>query len=152
MTPIYAQEELLNDKAAIFLAGPSPRSNDVLSWRKAAIEYFERINFDGYVYIPEPRDGKYPENYIEQIEWEAEGLEKANCILFWIPRNLETLPGFTTNDEWGYWKAKAPEKLVLGFPEGAPKVKYQEYYAKKLRIPIANSLELAIEYAILRGK
>jgi len=150
MNFIYAQEDIKSDLPCLFLAGPSPRSNEVVSWRKEAIQYLESIDFDGYIFIPEPRNGVYPKDYIAQIEWEEQCLNVSDCILFWIPRNLTDMHGLTTNDEWGYWKCKAPEKLVLGFPKETVKVKYQEYYAKKLNIPISNDLRDSLDICLLK--
>lgn len=151
MKTIYAGETIENNKKSIFLAGPSPRNKKVISWRKEAIEILKELRFDGIVYIPEPRNGEYPENYINQIEWEEEALNKANCILFWIPRDLKELPGYTTNDEWGYWKGKSPEKLVLGVPDNSPKTKYQIYYAKKYNIPFSENLKETIINALKKN-
>ena len=38
---------------SIFLAGPTPRSNDIKSWREEAIKILEQLEFEGIVYIPE---------------------------------------------------------------------------------------------------
>jgi 8-oxo-dGTP pyrophosphatase MutT (NUDIX family) len=75
-------------------------------------------------------------------------LNFADVILFWIPRELALMPAFTTNDEWGFWKARDPLKLVLGTPKDAPKVHYQRYYAEKQNIPLHDSLEATCAAAI----
>ena len=49
-------------------------------------------------------------------------LHLSDVILFWIPRDLDTLPGFTTNIEWGVWHASG--RCVLGAPPNAPKLRY----------------------------
>lgn len=86
--------------------------------------------------------------YKTQIEWEYDGLTTANIILFWIPRDLQTLPGFTTNIEWGYWCRRKPSKLVLGFPPNAYKMKYIEYWAKDLKIPIFHNLKETCDFVL----
>ena len=147
MQIVYAQESLPeNFSRSIFLAGPTPRSQEVKSWRPEAIKFLEEAGYDDVVFSPEPRDGKWHGEYTDQIEWEDQALTVATCILFWIPRDLETLPGFTTNDEWGTWKASG--KVVFGAPTDAPKVKYQRYYANKLKVPNSNSLEGTIQLAL----
>lgn len=142
MKLIYAKEEIKKINFTIFLAGPSPRKSKNISWRIEAIELFEKHGFNGTLLIPEDREHRGDEefNYIDQIEWEDEGLHKADIILFWIPRDLEKFPGFTTNIEWGVWTQKNPSKLVLGSPENAPKMGYLNYYADKLDIPRFNTL------------
>lgn len=147
MKVVYAKETLPNRfRKAIFLAGPTPRSQDVPSWRPEAIRLLAEADYDGVVFSPEPRDRNWHGEYTDQIEWEEQALTVATCILFWIPRNLETLPGFTTNDEWGAWKASG--KVVFGAPLDAPKVNYQRYYANKLKVPNSDSLEGTIQLAL----
>lgn len=151
MKVIFAKEKLIRNKykKTIFLAGPSPRNSALVSWREEAIELFEENKFEGTLLIPEHRELQEDEfNYIDQIDWEEEGLKMADIILFWIPRDLEIFPGFTTNVEWGYWTAKNPSKLVLGSPDDAPKMMYLNHYADKLDIPRFNSLEALVKFTI----
>jgi len=126
------------DRPSIFLAGPTPRSPDVESWRPHVVELLDRIGFfkdnNGVVFVPEPWAG----NWEKQVEWEDEHLKRSSCIMFWIDRNLEYMPGFTTNIEWGAWCQSG--KVVLGIPEGAPKTRYIQYYAKKYNIPQSDSM------------
>lgn len=56
------------------------------------------------------------------------------------------LPGFTTNDEFGFWKSSG--KVVLGAPKEAAKVKYQKYYANQYNIPFAMQLAETAQNAI----
>lgn len=134
---------------SIFLAGGSLRPNqDGVSWRKEALSILEDIGFDGVVFCPENQDGKFDEdhNYSETVEWEELGLNVADCILFWMPRDLKNLPCFTSNHEFGAWQNSG--KVVLGYPDTAEKMKYQQYYADKLNIPSFNTLEETIRAAV----
>jgi len=133
---IYAQEALNYKGQAIFLAGPTPRSVDVKGWRDKAIEELRRCGFEGTILIPEMRNKDYGDGfaYKEQIEWEHDAMEKSTVVLFWIPRRLPDMPAFTTNTEFGYWLAKAPGKIMLGIPDGAPKCDYIRYMANKEKI------------------
>ena len=151
MKIICSQEEV--PKAflkSIFLAGPTPRSKDVQSWRPEAIKILEELGFDGVVFNPERNNKSIEDNfrygYAEQIEWEEKCLNLADCIIFWIPRELKTMPAFTTNDEWGRWKNSG--KAVFGAPKDAEKTSYQEYYAKKLKVPTADTLKETIENSL----
>jgi hypothetical protein len=122
---------------ALFLAGPSPRNGIGSNWREDALavieaEYTRRnINTPLDVYVPLPSSGVV-DDYDHQIEWEQAHLERADTILFWVPRDLDTLPGFTTNVEFGQfvnrdmWKAYTGQSklIVYGRPENAPKTKY----------------------------
>jgi 8-oxo-dGTP pyrophosphatase MutT (NUDIX family) len=147
MQVIYAKEDVpLIIKKSVFLAGPTPRSADVRSWRPEAIEFFTRAGFDGIIFSPEPRDGNWSGNYIDQVDWEDQCLNMADCVLFWVPREVNAMPAFTTNDEWGFWKNSG--KVVFGAPESAAKVRYQKYYAEKLKVPNANTLEYVVKRAI----
>jgi 8-oxo-dGTP pyrophosphatase MutT (NUDIX family) len=138
---------------SMFLAGPTPRG-DGKSWRAEAIEYLKGIGYSGHVFIPEPRDGAWAEDYIDQVEWEDNGLNRADVIVFWVPRDLtgETygckMAALTTNDEWGDWKNSG--KVVFGAPSWAEHVRYQQHYAKELGVPLADSLEGTLQNAVSR--
>ncbi len=147
MKVVYALEKIPSGfTKSLFLAGPTPRTDDTISWRKEALDLLEKSGYDGVVFIPEAENGKWHREYDNQIEWEEQCLNIADCILFWIPRELGKLPGFTTNDEFGVWKNSG--KVVLGIPDDAEKVSYQHYYSDKLKIPKANTLEDTIKLAI----
>lgn len=111
---------------AIFLAGPTPRSKDVLSWRPEAISTLSSLGFNGTVLVPEP----FAYDYLTQVQWERIGLFKCNVIAFWVPRDLKTMPAFITNIEFGYWMAKDPKKVVYGRPPHTPKNDYLDWLFK----------------------
>lgn len=110
---------------AIFLAGPTPREHTPAdSWRPRALEILRALGHAGHVFIPEADGGGWHGDYEAQVRWEWSALGRADVIIFWIPRDLEGLPGFTTNIEFGFLAATRPGRLVVGFPEGAPKTRY----------------------------
>jgi hypothetical protein len=129
-------------KSSIFLAGPSPRSSNVESWRTEALTILADKGYDGVVYVPEPFTD---EGYEAQVEWENQHLNMADCILFWVPRSKE-LPGLTTNIEYGEWFKSG--KIVLGYPPDALNVRYLGYKAKKNNVSVSSTLEDTIESAI----
>lgn len=53
--------------------------------------------------IPEPDADVFHGDGNAQNEWEHLAIESCDVLMFWVPRDLETLPGFTTNVEFGYW-------------------------------------------------
>jgi hypothetical protein len=75
----------------VFLAGPTPRSADVSSWRPAAIGEIT-AQWPGpaplAVFIPETMDGQRWAYYDNQAVWEIDARAAASAILFWIPRDL----------------------------------------------------------------
>lgn len=155
MKVIYAREEMPEIiSKSIFLAGPSPRNrNEIQSWRPEAIKILEAQGFDGAVFIPEPREATDDYVYEEQVEWEEKFLKAADCIVFWIPRDLKPdtkqackMAGLTTNVEWGVWCDSG--KVVLGCPNEAEKVQYIKYYANKYRVPLAETLSETLSNAI----
>jgi len=151
MKIFYAKEEIPNIiEQSIFLAGPTPRRDEVQSWRPEALGFLEKKGYNGIVFVPEPRDGKWHGDYIGQVEWEDKCLNIADCIVFWLPRELSKMPAFTTNDEWGFWKNTG--KCVIGIPKNADKVEYQRYYAKKYQVPIFETLEETLDSALLKVK
>lgn len=138
---VYAnQEPPAAWESAIFLAGPTPRDAKTPSWRPEAIRILAHLGYNGVVFVPETEDGVWKHNYDDQIEWEEKCLNLADVILFWVPRELEHMPAFTTNVEWGFWMGRDPSKLVLGAPPHAPKMRYLEYYAEKLHVPLLKDL------------
>lgn len=142
MKLVYAQEAIPNQiNKSIFLAGPSLRPEQHgISWRTKALEILRIMNYDGVVFIPEARVGNFEDfNYETQILWETKCLKISDNILFFINRNLDTeLYGLTTNDEWGYWKDSG--KCVLVTELTADKVRYQEWWAKDLKVPLYHEL------------
>lgn len=134
--------------SSIFLAGPSPRSADITSWRGEAVRLLrDTLCYAGDVIIPEAAPGtSLPREYEEMVEWEEEGLERADIIVFYIARRMDGMPGLTTNDEWGCWKHSG--KVVLGAPPEAERVRYQQHYARKLGIPQFDSLHATLRAAV----
>ncbi|MBI4991709.1 MAG: NUDIX hydrolase [Candidatus Harrisonbacteria bacterium] len=146
MEVVYSRETFpLAWKKSIFLAGPTPQKAEVKSWRSEALRILKTFGYDGVVFVPEDRGGGIYENfnYREQVEWEHKALNAADCILFWVPRNLEMLPGFTTNVEFGLYVHLG--KSVLGYPPEAEKIKYLDLVAEKNDIPILHTLQETIE-------
>jgi hypothetical protein len=147
MLIVYAGESAPESfSKSVFLAGPTPRSAEVPSWRPQAIELFEAAGFDGVIFTPESRGGLWRSNYLDQVEWEEKHLHMADCILFWVPRDLTTMPALTTNTEWGVWYDSG--KAVFGAPPEAAKVRYQKYYADKLQLPLLDTLADTVSGAV----
>lgn len=142
MQVAYARTPL---QKSIFLAGPTPRSDDVQSWRPEALELLSRHKFDGTVYVPEDSKQSWSYSYDDQIEWELEALSASTVILFWIPRDA-CLPGFTTNCEYAYFIKQ--RNLVLGYPRSASKMKYLRGLAALHNVKAFSSLEATVKAAI----
>lgn len=159
MEIIYTGEETPEKiTKSIFLAGPSLRpdqENTTKSWRQDAIKILEDKGFDGALFVPECRDMKFPDNfnYDDQIEWEEKHLNIADCIVFWIPRDLSIdnkgtikLGALTTNIEWGTWAESG--KVVYGAPKDADKNRYIDFYAKKYNVDKADTLTELLDNAL----
>lgn len=131
---------------SLFLAGPTPRDKSVLSWRPKALDTLREKGYDGVVFVPEDREGATRASYEAQVDWEHKCLHMADCILFWVPRNLRTLPGFTTNIEYGLFAHLG--KSILGAPRNASKMEYFREIAERFHIPQAETLEEVIDLAI----
>lgn len=145
--------ELPLSGTSIFLAGPTPRAPDVPSWRPEALQYLEALGFGGSVFVPErtpglPSISSCGSTYEDMVNWELRHLNAASCILFWVPRDLATMPGFTTNVEFGCWVVRNPGKLVLGHPPWAVKMRYLALLARRYEVPTTNCLRDACRLAI----
>lgn len=127
---IYSDQPMeITTRHSIFLAGPTPRlSHPVPSWRPDALELLK--GFDGTVLIPEYSSFHPMRSYDAQVEWEWAGLHAATVIVFWVPREMKTMPAFTTNVEFGYYIDK--KVSVYGRPDGTPKVDYLDWLYGKV--------------------
>ncbi len=124
----YADRPLSkSDRPAIFLAGPTTRSRDVISWRPQALEILSDLQFAGRVFVPERSQGVTQVDSIEEFEWDATGLGMANAIAFWVPRNMKTLPALTTNVEFGRYVSIASDRVFYGRPDTAEKISYLDW-------------------------
>ena len=153
MHVVYALEDPPESfTSSIFLAGPSPRQPDHPNWR---IEALKLLNEMGYgddegavVFIPLTRDNAWEHSYSNQLDWETKCLNMADVIVFWVPRDLETLPAFTTNIEYGTWMHSG--KIVVGFPPTAPKMGPWAYHNDVNLIPTAMNLSDTLMLALDR--
>lgn len=151
---IYTLENIPDDDNIIFLAGPTyrlePNPNNEkynVSWRESAIKLLRKHHYTGIICCPEYKNNFLPFDftYTKQIDWEIEGLSKANVILFWIPRSKK-LPGFTTNIEFGEYQNSG--KIVVGAPQNAIHMEYIKEKCKRLNIPFSYTLESCVENAM----
>lgn len=124
----YSDQEVIKNKKSIFLAGPTPRDKNTISWRTKACEMLKEQGFDGLVYVPEYSSWKPKADYVDQAMWERLALTEATLIVFWIPRHLPDMPAFTTNVEFGYWLHT--NKVLYGRPDNAEKIKYLDWLYK----------------------
>jgi hypothetical protein len=142
MKAIYTPEKIEFGERSIFLAGPTPRDPSVRSWRPTALDILEDLKFNGNVLIPERRDWTTKFDYTDQVEWELEGLDYCKAIVFWVPRDLVTMPAFTTNVEFGGYVRTG--RAWYGRPDKAPKCDYLDWLYRKMtnRTPHNNLREL----------
>ena len=123
-------DSVVDFKHSIFLAGPTPRSQDVESWRPQALKELRMTCFKGTVLVPERSDWITNFNYMEQIEWELKGLSLCTVIAFWIPRNMVNMQGLTTNIEFGRYVDSG--RAIYGRPEDAEHIAYLDYIYGKV--------------------
>ena len=80
----YSDQEVIKNNKSIFLAGPTPRNENVKSWRVEVCQKLKELEFDGVVYVPEYSTWKPKMEYLNQVMWEREALTQATVIMFWI--------------------------------------------------------------------
>ena len=128
---------------SIFLAGPTPRHTTTKggtggrvriptnnTWRPRAIRKLTRMGFDGHIFVPETEDWDWYGEYDTQIQWEQYALGCAACVVFWVPRQLDVMPAFTTNVEFGFIMVLKPDRMVFGAPHSAPRNRYLQSLCK----------------------
>lgn len=157
MTPsrlslVYTQESIPLSGPSVFLAGPTPRSRDVASWRPDAVAEIRR-QWTGpgplTVFLPEPRSGLWQHDYDDQFIWELAARAAATALLYWIPRDLRTLPGFTTNVEFGADATSG--RAVLGAPPNCPDARRNRYLihlAHHHGVPVHEDLPTTVTTAL----
>lgn len=130
---------------SVFLAGPTPRSPEVKSWRPEAIRIMQEMEIKATIIVPESEDGIWKQSYVDQIDWELNGLDNCTKILMWVPRDMKTMPALTTNIEFGLYVKSF--RLFYGRPDGAPSTSYMDYVYNKytLREPATTLRELIEE-------
>lgn len=157
MKIVYTGEEMPETiTKSLFLCGPTPRNPDEQeSWRPDALDILRDKGFTGTVFVPEDRDGNFKLDYDDQIAWEEKYLNIADCIVFWVPRDLTLdskdfpkMPAFTTNVEFGTWQDSG--KVVFGAPPQAVKNRYLEHYAGAYNVPVAETLLETLDNAMDR--
>jgi hypothetical protein len=134
--------------AAVFLAGPLPRSADVPSWNRDAVALLDdQWRHDGrlVVFTPELREGVLAD-YTGQADWEDRWMHAADVIVFWVPRDMATMPALTTNIEYGSWVSSG--KVVFGAPPAAPKNEYLRHLAAANGVPVRDSLAETTQAAL----
>jgi len=127
MQVVYALEPIPAEiSQSIFLAGPTPRSDGreagIESWRVEALKLLEDLGYDGTVFVPEPKDKDWAENYDHQITWERICRIYSDVIVYWVEREIKYMPAFTTNVEFG--DDFKTGKMFYGRPDSAPKTRY----------------------------
>src|SRR5262249_52984178 len=84
MRVIYAQEPFPEEiTCTVFLLGPTPRKGHggTDSWRTEALHLLEKLHFTGEVFVPEPRDGRWADDYTDQVAWEEQAMHRSDRIL-----------------------------------------------------------------------
>lgn len=150
MTVCYSDQEVIKGEKSIFLAGPTPRSKEIETWRKKACKILEEFGFDGVVYVPEYSNFGPLEDYLKQVYWEREALSNASVILFWVARELPDMPAFTTNVEFGYWLHSG--KVIYGRPDDACNKGYLDWlYEEDTHKEPFNELEDLLLEAVVQA-
>lgn len=149
VTLVWSRTELRGPRPWIYLAGPTPRSRETHSWRPDAVREFIRQGFSGTLLIPEGgTDKPFDEARFHdaQVFWEWDALDAADSIMFWVPRDLYAMPGFTTNVEFGFFARTG--KAVLGAPLLAEKNRYIFMLAERCGVPRSHDLDVTVERAV----
>lgn len=148
MNIVYTGEKIDENKKTCFLAGPTPRDKNIPSWRGEAIRMFCDFGYFDVLYVPELRSKSYydADTGIDEMKWDQEMLEKADIVMFWIPRDDDML-GLSTNIEFGYLLDKG--NIVYGRPNTAMRCEFLDFlYKEKLGKSYCETLEDTVKETI----
>lgn len=152
MIRVVWARELIPLGPSVFLAGPTPTAGAVPSWRPAAIEKIQATCSSPLtVLIPESRGGIRADSYDDQFRWETAARAQASVVLFWIPRDLKSMPGFTTNVEFGHDVTTG--RAVLGCPPDCLNPERNRYLialARHYGVPVCETLDDTVRTALGR--
>jgi hypothetical protein len=148
ITVVWAREPIPAGPA-VFLAGPSAHAGSgVGSWRPAAVDELRAQSTSPLtVLTPESRGGVRADRYEDQVSWECEARARATVVLYWIPRDVVLMPGYTTNVEFGFDVGRG-RRVVLGAPETCPspeRNRYLVYVAGQEGVPVRTTLPGTVE-------
>lgn len=151
MTTITYARQQLPAGPSIFLAGPTVDMSDPgPSWREEAIRLLTEAGAPNVI-TPESFMGIRADSYDQQFTWECAARSlRGVVILYWIPRDVNKLPGFTTNVEFGYDVASA-RKVVLGVPMDCPNPERNRYLvalANTHSVPVRTDLFSTVTTAV----
>ena len=141
---VFATDMIPPSGDKVFLAGPTPRDLDVKSWRPLMVKKLREAGYKGHILMPEKENPEDGYDYDLQVDWEEKALNASDLILFWVPRKLDNMPGFTTNIEFGQWMNSG--KIALGHPKNAEKMRYMIHKSEKYNIPYFNKMEDMAKY------
>lgn len=150
-------QEITKLKWTVYLAGPCARTKEQTRWQEQAIEILNKYATDIVIVDPtnlETNDTLEGFDWNKENEWEHETMWRADKIIFWVPRDLKEMPGWTTNIEFGYWIGSFPQKVFYGRPKDAPKTEYLDWLFKKQKPKenIYDSLEELILAVLKKDK
>jgi hypothetical protein len=136
-------------QASIFIAGPMYRDPAIASWRPGVVELLrEGWQQDGTlaVFVPEARDRHHPDpGYASQV-WEERWMAVVDVLLFWVPRDMQRLPGLNTNLEFG--RNESSGRVVLGLPPEAVSVHYLRRAAQTHGAPVHDTVRATATAAL----
>jgi hypothetical protein len=147
---VMAREDIPRGPS-VFLAGPS-HADPAQSWRPAAIDLLKQ-HWPGEpvlnVISPESRGGVRAQSYLDQVRWETMARGCVDVVMFWIPRDVVHLPGFTTNVEFGMDVTTG--RVVLGCPLDCPNPERNRYLiavADMHNTPVRHTLEETVRAGV----
>lgn len=152
-TRLVMARETLPAGPSLFLAGPTPdKSIPVPSWRPEAF----RLAEEGWtgpetlnVLSPESRGGVRAARYEDQVDWETRARAAAGVVLFWVPRDMRSMPAMTTNVEFGLDVPSG--RAVLGCPPrcaNPERNRYLIYVAGQYDVPVCTTLPETVATAL----
>ena len=144
LTVVHHLEEAPPGKPIIYFAGPTYFPDLLHHWHDIWVAYLQSRDYTGAVCLPTPRDNVWRhEDEAAQIDWQMNYLEKADVIVFYLPRL-----GPVTMFEFGDYHRSG--KIILCIPSATRSqsgfvINRAKAYGTPVRATFKATLRLALK-------
>ncbi len=152
MRDLYLEDRIPDPLGpSILLVGPTPNRPRDQGWRMEALNLIDATDVRVTVLCPEYfRTPAGKGSYEDQLDWEDEALASATVLLFFFPRETDSMLGLDATLYWGRYSRATPERCVLGAPDWAVHTRLLARDCERYHISFASTLAVTVANALVR--